>query len=29
MLGIAPHEFVDERGVGSWLGERKLIEYVP
>jgi hypothetical protein len=29
VLGIVPHEFVDERGVGSWLRERELIEYVP
>jgi hypothetical protein len=29
ILGVVPHEFVDERGVGSRLRERELIEYVP
>jgi hypothetical protein len=29
VLGIVAHEFVNERGVGSWLRERELIEYVP
>jgi hypothetical protein len=29
VLGIVPHEFVDERGIGSWLRECELIEYGP
>jgi hypothetical protein len=28
VLGIGAHEFIKERGVGSWLHERELIEYV-